>query len=326
MTTRRNKKQAIQPSDYDSEPYQTPSTSAPRPSTRTNAQLNLSVLRRHDPHVHSILSIAPYAVVYGFSPLTSQWEKSGIEGTLFVCRLSTQPLTLYQEPTADTDPDGGVERYTVMVLNRRGLQNFTVELLSAADVEVTEEYVILQVAEEENKQEAPPSIYGLWIFSEPAPSSTANTRAINAQIIQDCAAQAEVSRTRVAAKERERERERGQVVVVQATAQATVQVTAQATGAQEEPTVGKQGTTTTTTVGEGGPVESSSVPMGRQVSLRELFGQQREQDSGWSVKQHNGGPQDPSGQFSMSADTEFFRSTVRPSQQHKVPKGKVPDG
>lgn len=30
-----------------------------------------------------------------------------------------------------------------------------------------------------------------------------------------------------------------------------------------------------------------SVPMGRQLSLRELFGQQRAQDSAWSTHNHN---------------------------------------
>src|SRR5262249_41229325 len=38
--------------------------------------------------------------------------------------------------------------------------------------------------------------------------------------------------------------------------------------------------------------EGESVPMGRQLSLRELFGQQREQDSGWSVHVHQS-PQEP---------------------------------
>lgn len=33
----------------------------------------------------------------------------------------------------------------------------------------------------------------------------------------------------------------------------------------------------------------SSVPMGRQISLKDLFGQQRAQDDEWSVKAHNFG-------------------------------------
>ncbi len=36
-------------------------------------------------------------------------------------------------------------------------------------------------------------IYGLWIFAEPPPSSTAEMRTINARVIQDCAARAEAT-------------------------------------------------------------------------------------------------------------------------------------
>jgi hypothetical protein len=35
---------------------------------------------------------------------------------------------------------------------------------------------------------------------------------------------------------------------------------------------------------------ASSAPMGRQLSLRELFGQQREQDAGFSIHSHNSQP------------------------------------
>ncbi|KAI9824758.1 MAG: hypothetical protein M1832_001586 [Thelocarpon impressellum] len=166
-------------------------TQPARPPSRTNAELNLSVLRRHDPSIAFILSIAPYAVVYLFSPTSQQWEKSGVEGTLFVCQL--------------TPAETGAERYVAIVLNRRGLENFSAELLDGGDVEVTEEYVILRVTEDGEEQK----IYGLWIFSEPPPSSTANTRAINAQIIQDCAVQAETSRRLVAAEEQQQEEDEG---------------------------------------------------------------------------------------------------------------------
>ena len=142
-----------------------------------NANLNVKVVNRHYPSVRSILSIATYAVIYTFSPLSSGWEKSGIEGTLFVCELYPTPE--------------GLPRYSVVVLNRRGLENFAMELLSADDVEITEEYVILQNRENSDNE---PGIIGLWIFTEPPPSSTAEARAVNAQLIKACAAQAESRR------------------------------------------------------------------------------------------------------------------------------------
>lgn len=244
---------AVQPSDYESDANNLSDLPLPPSATRTNAELNLSVLRRHDPSITSIISIAPYAVVYLFSPTSQQWEKSGTEGTLFVCQLSTTVI--------------GADRFSVIVLNRRGLGNFQAELLNQEDVEVTDEYVILRAYDEEAEIQ---HIYGLWIFSELPPSSTANTRAITAQIIQDCAMQADTSR-KIAEQEQDATNGHG-----------------------EEPEV------------------AQSEPMGRQVSLRELFGQQRKQDDGWSVKHHN--PQTKILQFTPSADTDFFRSTRRHAQ------------
>ncbi|PYH80455.1 PH domain-like protein [Aspergillus uvarum CBS 121591] len=258
-------------------------TTAPAPPPlRTNEDLNLSVLRRHNPTITSILSLAQYAVVYIFSPSTRQWEKSGVEGTLFVCQRSQGEL--------------GEERYSVFVLNRRGLHNFDLPLTDGDNVEITEEYIILKsdLAPEvvENASipgmgppanstaaaaapAAKPSgtvgggdirIYGLWIYSEPPPNSTAETRSINAQMIRECAVHAGESLK--LARER-----------VEATRQNGMHVAA-ATAAAAATT--------------GAPLEevSTSVAMGRQVSLKDLFGQQRAQDDGWSVRAHQIAPAD----------------------------------
>ena len=143
-----------------------------------NDNLNLKVVNRHYPTVRAILSIAPFAVIYTFSPLIPGWEKSGIEGTLFICELF---------PSAQGRPG-----YSVIILNRKGLENFAMELRSADDVEVTEEYIILQNREE---RENDPQIIGLWIFAEPSPSSTAEARNANAQLIKACANQADANRS-----------------------------------------------------------------------------------------------------------------------------------
>jgi hypothetical protein len=221
----------------------------PPPPTRTNNQLNLSVLQRHYPSlITSVVSNASYAVIYAFSPSSSAWEKVNIEGTLFVCELSPQI-------------EGGEEGYAVVVLNRRGLSNFFLQLRKVDDVEITEEYVILK-DEDEDK------IWGVWIFSEPAPASTSESRRINAGVIKECAARAEAGRSK------------GQ----------------------------------SATVGEA---------MGRQLSLRELFGQQRVEDQENGREGPEGGTHWHEVQTSSTAttfaparDTEFFRTTTRPSQRN----------
>ena len=146
--------------------------SPPAPSTVTDAHLNLAVLQRYLPSTVSIDFLAPYAVIYIFNITTQTWERSGIEGSLFVVRLRD-------------------EGHAVVVLNRRGLDNFVLHLQSAGEVDLTEEYIILQGngtkdagsgtgSAEEQK------VYGLWIFEEER-GSTKGVRAACGKCIAECA-------------------------------------------------------------------------------------------------------------------------------------------
>ena len=272
---------------YISDMQQQHSQQSAAPPLRSNEELNLSVLRRHNPSIASILSLANYAVVYIFSPATRQWEKTGTEGTLFVCQR--------------TQGDLGEERYSVFVLNRRGLTNFELPLTDGEDVELTEEYVILKtndgteaeigqngIADPVNLPQAAGGtgsngastgnvrIYGIWIYSEPAPNSTAEMRTINANLILECAAHAGQS-LRLARDRLEAMRQNGMHV-------AAIAAESQAAPLEEV---------------------QASVPMDRQISLKDLFGQQRAQDDGWSVRAHHVGP----------SDQEQMHSGIKPQQQ-----------
>ncbi|KAJ8104745.1 hypothetical protein OPT61_g10595 [Boeremia exigua] len=103
-------------------------------------------------------------------------------------------------------------------------------------MEFTDPYVILQGDQ----------VYGIWVFADPPPASTADCRTDTASKIMQAAEKARLSRE---AKEQE----------------------------------GKNGVQQAA-----GHVEpAASTPMGRQLSLRELFGQQRQQDAGFSVHDHH---------------------------------------
>ncbi|KAL4890350.1 hypothetical protein BDV59DRAFT_184845 [Aspergillus ambiguus] len=272
-----NRQNHIQPSDYDSDyqhyfsdTQQLDQQEMSAPPLRSNEELNLAVLQRHNPSITSILSLAPYAVVYIFSPSTRQWEKSGVEGTMFVCQLTQGHL--------------GDERYSVFVLNRRGLNNFDVPLTDGDNVELTDDYVILKTDDKAGPNAAinaypQPSngtnqpangtgirIYGLWIYSEPPPNSTAETRTLNAQMIRECAVHA--GHSFKLAQERFEAAQQNGMHVAAAAASSTV-----------------------------APVDEvqSSVPMGRQISLKDLFGQQRAQDDAFSVRAHAAHQEQPSG-------------------------------
>lgn len=224
--------------------YETDYPDQPPPMERTNEDLNIKVLRRHWPDINIILSIAPFAELYVFSPEARKWEKSGQAGTLFVCALTSH------------DPE--IERYSVVILNRRGLENFAAEIKSTDDVEITEEFVIVKDGDEEDAK-----IYGLWIFTEPEPDSTAHARVINAGVIEEVAGRAEASRKRALERiaEEKRLRERMQ---------------------DEEQEQGNGYNAEESEIEE----EGRGAAMGRQLNLSQLFNRQREQDSGFSVHNH----------------------------------------
>ena len=231
-----------QVSDYDSDTpgYISDYPTKPPPRDRTNAEVNLSVLRRHNPDIVSILHTAPYAVIYEFSPVPEPtWSKIGIEGSLFITQLTTG---LY-----------GEDRYSAMILNRRGLDNFEAPLTEGenAGVEITDEYVIISF-----KQEHELKIYGVFIFSEGAGTSTERVRAITAELMKALAAQAGLSRqaAEAAASEARARHTNGHVQEAEASLE---------------------------------DQDGMGAPMGRQISLQQLFGRQRAEDASFSARAHN---------------------------------------
>lgn len=186
-----------------------------------------------------------------------------------------------------TQGELGEERYSAFVLNRRGLNNFDVPLTDGENVEITDEYVILKsdadgalepngngglngsnhhhvgtTSKQATNGTTDVRIYGLWIYSEPPPNSTAQVRTINAQLIRECAIHAGHSR-RIARERLEASQQNGLHMAAEAA---------------------------TSTVAPMEEVQSSA-HMGRQVSLKDLFGQQRAQDDGWTVRAHHLGLQ-----------------------------------
>ncbi|OAQ66267.1 Dcp1-like decapping [Pochonia chlamydosporia 170] len=150
-------------SDYESDAAAIHSHYAP-PPPRTNTELNVSVLQRYLPSIQAILSIAANAVVYTFDSDSASWDKSGIEGTMFVCAQS--PL-----------PESHLPRACVFVLNRRALDNLVIDLARVSHVEIAGELVILKV---EGNWEEGDKVIGLWIHNDKD-----ETREINGAMIQE---------------------------------------------------------------------------------------------------------------------------------------------
>lgn len=140
---------------------------------RTNTDLNLGVLRRYLPSITAIVSIAANAVVYNFSPTSQSWDKTSVEGTLFVCE---------QEPRVIAGLT--ILRACVFVLNRRGLNNLVVELNKASVCEASDELIMFNVenasgvATEEDGGDT--QVIGIWIHADQD-----DTRQVNMAVIQE---------------------------------------------------------------------------------------------------------------------------------------------
>jgi hypothetical protein len=135
------------------------------PPPRSNTELNLSVLQRYLPSIHTILSIAANAVIYTFDSNSGSWDKSGVEGTMFVCA---------QSPLAE-DPSHR-SRACVFVLNRRGLDNMIADLARVSHVEVSGELVIMRV---DGNREEGEKVLGVWIHNDKDDTRVQNAAAIN---------------------------------------------------------------------------------------------------------------------------------------------------
>ncbi|KAK5730016.1 hypothetical protein LTR17_011419 [Elasticomyces elasticus] len=262
----------------DSDPDETdiptdPPLLAPPPQNINTGELNLTVLRRYNPSINNIISIAPFAVLYTFSPDSQAWEKCGVEGTLFICHLS----------------DTG--RYNAMILNRKSLENFEAELKSADDVEITEEYVILQST---MGDEGTPVIYGIWIFEDGDAEGGASTREVVAQTILNCAMQAQTAREGFPEPDGEGNGHAEEV--------------------RDDGYYGMDGTTQMQAQMEEEAAVSQQA--GQRLDLLQLFGSKSA-----ALPAVSESPQQQEAaqttRFTPSADTEFFRSTAVAQQQQQ---------
>lgn len=144
--------------------------------------LQLCVLRNHNPLIDTIICIAPLVVVYTFSLETETWAKANIEGTLFVTELLPSTLNPSQP------------RYSLVVLNQRNLENFTYSIKKAEHVELADEdFISLTEMHDQGRGDTVKTIWGLWVFSDPAAGEGETRMAeIMARVMGECAEKMEV--------------------------------------------------------------------------------------------------------------------------------------
>lgn len=162
-------------SDYESDAVYYVDSQPPPPSAslmnRTNTEINLSVLKRYLPSISQILSVAANAVVFTFSLENMAWEKSNIEGPLFVCTQG--------EVTSESEwgRNGGC----AFVLNRKGLDNLILDLTTVSKHEMQNDLLIFRIEMDGRNGSAAGGdrVLGLWIHPEAEHTRPANAALIN---------------------------------------------------------------------------------------------------------------------------------------------------
>ena len=53
---------------------------------------NISTLRREDPLISTIIHEVSRVVIYKFDPVSTKWERSGVEGAAFIVQRKVSPF------------------------------------------------------------------------------------------------------------------------------------------------------------------------------------------------------------------------------------------
>uniref|UniRef100_A0A7S1BY92 mRNA-decapping enzyme C-terminal domain-containing protein n=1 Tax=Corethron hystrix TaxID=216773 RepID=A0A7S1BY92_9STRA len=116
---------------------------------------NLRALQRVDPSTVDIVSSATHVVLYQFNDTHQQWEKAGIDGSLFLTKRNCDEIN----PT----------RFRLVVLNRSNPENLIVDVSGSFQMQVRQPYLIFR--DSKNPEAA---IRGIWFHDDEERSGVAS--------------------------------------------------------------------------------------------------------------------------------------------------------
>ncbi|XP_018110316.1 mRNA-decapping enzyme 1B isoform X1 [Xenopus laevis] len=102
--------------------------------------ISLAALRRHDPYIQSIVDVASQVALYTFSHKASEWEKTDVEGTLFVYTRSASP------------------KHGFTIMNRLSMENRTEPITKDLDFQLQDPFLLYRNARF--------FIYGIWFYDK----------------------------------------------------------------------------------------------------------------------------------------------------------------
>ncbi|XP_051547083.1 mRNA-decapping enzyme 1B-like [Myxocyprinus asiaticus] len=102
--------------------------------------MSLSALKRLDPYINNITDLASQVALYTFNNTTNEWEKTNVEGTLFVYNRLASP------------------RHGFTILNRLSMDNLTEPITKDLDFQLQHPFLLYRNARL--------SIYGIWFYDK----------------------------------------------------------------------------------------------------------------------------------------------------------------
>ncbi|XP_023579599.1 mRNA-decapping enzyme 1B isoform X1 [Octodon degus] len=102
--------------------------------------ISLAALQRHDPYINRIVDVASQVALYTFGHRANEWEKTDVEGTLFVYARSASP------------------EHGFTIMNRLSMENRTEPITKDLDFQLQDPFLLYRNARL--------SIYGIWFYDK----------------------------------------------------------------------------------------------------------------------------------------------------------------
>ncbi|XP_076862641.1 mRNA-decapping enzyme 1B [Brachyhypopomus gauderio] len=102
--------------------------------------ISLAALQRQDPYINNIVDVASQVALYSFNNETNEWEKTDVEGTLFVYTRLASP------------------KHGFTIMNRLSMNNLTEPITKDLDFQLQDPFLLYRNAKL--------SIYGIWFYDK----------------------------------------------------------------------------------------------------------------------------------------------------------------
>ncbi|XP_041709578.2 LOW QUALITY PROTEIN: mRNA-decapping enzyme 1B [Coregonus clupeaformis] len=108
--------------------------------TAKGLDISLAALQRQDPYINNIVDVASQVALYTFNNRSNEWEKTDVEGTLFVYTRLASP------------------RHGFTIMNRLNMENLTEPITKDLDFQLQDPFLLYRNARL--------AIYGIWFYDK----------------------------------------------------------------------------------------------------------------------------------------------------------------